>query len=54
MSQKCQLSPETSHHTAAPELAGHVQAVGFDGDTGHLDVVPEAPAYGTKLRWSGR
>ncbi|WP_314223590.1 DciA family protein [Streptomyces zaehneri] len=37
---------------AAPELAGHVQAVGFDADTGRLDVVPEAPAYGTKLRWS--
>ncbi|MCC9707293.1 DciA family protein [Streptomyces sp. MNU76] len=37
---------------AVPELAGHVQAVGFDADTGRLDVVPEAPAYGTKLRWS--
>ncbi|MEU9413244.1 DUF721 domain-containing protein [Streptomyces sp. NPDC048281] len=37
---------------AAPELAGHVQAVAFDADTGRLDVAPEAPAYGTKLRWS--
>ncbi|MFY4721473.1 DUF721 domain-containing protein [Streptomyces sp. LaBMicrA B280] len=37
---------------AAPELAGHVQAVGFDADTGCLDVSPDAPAYGTKLRWS--
>ncbi|WP_128380362.1 DciA family protein [Streptomyces cavernae] len=37
---------------AAPELAGHVQAVGFDADTGRLDVAPDAPAYGTKLRWS--
>ncbi|MFD9605831.1 hypothetical protein OG609_43115 [Streptomyces sp. NBC_01224] len=36
---------------AAPEPAGRVQAVGFDGDTGRLDVVPDAPAYGTKLRW---
>ncbi|MGW0467669.1 DciA family protein [Streptomyces sp. NPDC003027] len=37
---------------AAPELAGHVQAVGFDADTGRLDVAPDAPAYGTKLRWT--
>ncbi|MET8168843.1 DciA family protein [Streptomyces sp. NPDC005329] len=37
---------------AAPELAGHVQAVAFDADTGRLDVAPEAPAFGTKLRWS--
>ncbi|MFB7355992.1 DciA family protein [Streptomyces gardneri] len=36
---------------AAPELAGHVQAVKFDADTGRLDVAPDAPAYGTKLRW---
>ncbi|MEU2181043.1 DciA family protein [Streptomyces thermolilacinus] len=36
---------------AAPELAGHVQAVGFDADTGRLDVAPDAPAYGTKIRW---
>ena len=37
---------------AAPELAGHVQAVAFDAGTGRLDVVPDVPAYGTKLRWS--
>ncbi|MFI9255264.1 DUF721 domain-containing protein [Streptomyces sp. NPDC053069] len=37
---------------AAPELAGHVQAVAFDADTGRVDVAPDAPAYGTKLRWS--
>ncbi|WP_414170898.1 DUF721 domain-containing protein (plasmid) [Streptoverticillium reticulum] len=37
---------------AVPELAGRVQAVKFDADTGRLDVVPEAPAVGTKLRWS--
>ncbi|MFE2556549.1 DUF721 domain-containing protein [Streptomyces sp. NPDC059352] len=37
---------------AAPELAGRVQAVKFDADTGRLDVVPDAPAVGTKLRWS--
>ncbi|MFE7616843.1 DUF721 domain-containing protein, partial [Streptomyces sp. NPDC057496] len=36
---------------AAPELAGHVTAVRFDAGTGRLDVAPEAPAYGTKLRW---
>ncbi|GAA2616089.1 hypothetical protein GCM10010304_81950 [Streptomyces roseoviolaceus] len=30
-----------------------VQAVAFDADTGRLDVAPAAPAYGTKLRWSG-
>jgi hypothetical protein len=35
----------------APELAGHVQAVGCDADTGRLDVAPDAPAYGTQLRW---
>lgn len=37
---------------ATPELAGHVRAVGFDADTGRLDVAPDAPAYGTQLRWS--
>ncbi|WP_432095658.1 DUF721 domain-containing protein [Streptomyces sp. bgisy100] len=24
----------------------------FDADTGRLDLAPDAPAYGTKLRWS--
>ncbi len=38
----------------APELAGHVQAVKFDSDTGRLDVAPDAPAFGTKLRWTRR
>ncbi|MFE3122284.1 hypothetical protein ACFXHD_02570 [Streptomyces hydrogenans] len=42
---------ETILAAAAPELAGHVQAVGFDADTGRLDVAPDAPAYGTKVRW---
>ncbi|MFB6807637.1 DciA family protein [Streptomyces sp. NPDC056387] len=37
---------------AAPELTGRVQAVAFDADTGRLDVVPDAPAVATKLRWS--
>ncbi|MBK3628319.1 DUF721 domain-containing protein [Streptomyces sp. MBT49] len=37
---------------AVPELAGRVQGVAFDADTGRLDVVPDAPAVGTKLRWS--
>jgi hypothetical protein len=36
---------------AAPELTGHVKAVGFDADTGRLNVAPDAPAYGTQLRW---
>ncbi|MFD9807660.1 DciA family protein [[Kitasatospora] papulosa] len=35
-----------------PELAGRVQAVAFDAETGRLDVVPDAPACGTQLRWS--
>ncbi|MCQ6556869.1 DUF721 domain-containing protein [Streptomyces sp. C10-9-1] len=43
---------ETILAAAAPELAGHVQAVKFDADTGRLDVAPDAPAYGTKVRWS--
>ncbi|MFE7512749.1 DciA family protein [Streptomyces sp. NPDC057540] len=42
---------ETILTTAAPELTGHVQAVKFDANTGRLDVAPDAPAYGTKLRW---
>ncbi|MFF2026741.1 DciA family protein [Streptomyces sp. NPDC058171] len=37
---------------AVPELAGRVQATAFDADTGRLDLVPDAPAVGTKLRWS--
>jgi hypothetical protein len=39
---------------AAAELVGHVQAVKFDSDTGRLDVAPDSPAYGTKLRWSAQ
>ncbi|MFF9795469.1 DUF721 domain-containing protein [Streptomyces bacillaris] len=37
---------------AVPELAGRVQAVAFDAETGRLDVVPDLPAAGTQLRWS--
>ncbi|MEU5403613.1 DUF721 domain-containing protein [Streptomyces sp. NPDC005963] len=37
---------------AVPELAGRVKAAAFDADTGRLDVVPDAPAVATKLRWS--
>ncbi|MGW5401380.1 DUF721 domain-containing protein [Streptomyces sp. NPDC003952] len=37
---------------AVPELAGRVQAVAFHAETGRLDAVPDAPAVGTKLRWS--
>ncbi|MFJ6669201.1 DciA family protein [Streptomyces sp. NPDC091383] len=36
---------------AAPELAGHVQAVKYDTDSGRMDVAPDAPAWGTKVRW---
>ncbi|MFD5208586.1 hypothetical protein ACFWNF_16850 [Streptomyces anulatus] len=35
-----------------PELAGRVQAVAFDAETGRLDVVPDLPAAGAQLRWS--
>ncbi|MEU0001840.1 DUF721 domain-containing protein [Streptomyces microflavus] len=35
-----------------PELAGRVQAVAFDAETGRLDLVPDLPAAGTQLRWS--
>ncbi|MGP3637243.1 DUF721 domain-containing protein [Streptomyces sp. 24-1644] len=37
---------------AVPELAGRVRAVAFDVEVGRLDVVPDAPACGTQLRWS--
>lgn len=43
---------ETILAAAAPEFAGHVAAVAFDADSGRLDVVPDSPAYGTKLRWT--
>ncbi|MEU2294093.1 DUF721 domain-containing protein [Streptomyces bacillaris] len=35
-----------------PELAGRVQAVDLDAETGRLEVVPDLPAAGTQLRWS--
>ncbi|MFD3719871.1 DUF721 domain-containing protein [Streptomyces sp. NPDC058674] len=35
-----------------PELAGRVKATAFDVESGRLDVVPDAPAVGTQLRWS--
>ncbi|WP_329317011.1 MULTISPECIES: DUF721 domain-containing protein [unclassified Streptomyces] len=37
---------------AVPELTGRVRAVAFDVESGRLDVVPDAPACGTQLRWS--
>ncbi|MFE5853448.1 hypothetical protein ACFQ61_09560 [Streptomyces sp. NPDC056500] len=37
---------------AVPELAGRVKATAFDVESSRLDVVPDAPACGTKLRWS--
>jgi hypothetical protein len=36
----------------APDLAPHVHAVGFDADTGRLDLLPDSPAYATQLRMS--
>ncbi|MGW2841859.1 DciA family protein [Streptomyces sp. NPDC001493] len=38
--------------TVAPELSGRARAVGYDADTGRLDVVPDSPAAATKLRWT--
>ncbi|MER7048881.1 DUF721 domain-containing protein [Streptomyces jumonjinensis] len=35
-----------------PELTGRARSVAFDADTGRLDVVPDAPPCGTKLRWN--
>ncbi|MFI0936900.1 hypothetical protein ACH4RG_35015 [Streptomyces sp. NPDC021019] len=43
---------DTFRTAVVPELAGRVQAVVFDAETGRLDVVPDAPAARTKLRWS--
>ncbi|MFD6465676.1 DciA family protein [Streptomyces goshikiensis] len=37
---------------AVPELTGRVKTVRFDAENGRLDVVPDAPAVGTQLRWS--
>ncbi|MFK0112495.1 DciA family protein [Streptomyces sp. NPDC091217] len=34
----------------APELAGHVVAVGYDADSGRLTVCPESAAWATKTR----
>ncbi|MFF8618153.1 DciA family protein [Streptomyces sp. NPDC015350] len=34
----------------APELAGHVAAVGYDADTGQLTVCPESSAWATQTR----
>uniref|UniRef100_UPI002F918E13 DciA family protein n=1 Tax=Streptomyces sp. NBC_01562 TaxID=2975879 RepID=UPI002F918E13 len=34
----------------APELAGHVAAVGYDADSGQLTVCPESAAWATKTR----
>lgn len=34
----------------APELAGHVAAVGYDADSGQLTVCPESSAWATKTR----
>ncbi|MGW1597554.1 DciA family protein [Streptomyces sp. NPDC002343] len=34
----------------APDLAGHIAAVGYDADTGRLTVCPESSAWATKTR----
>ncbi|MGA5498723.1 DciA family protein [Streptomyces cinereoruber] len=34
----------------APRLAAHTTAVGFDAETGQLDLLPDSPAYATQLR----
>ncbi|GGV89904.1 DciA family protein [Streptomyces massasporeus] len=34
----------------APELAGHVAAVGYDADSGRLTMCPESSAWATKAR----
>ncbi|MFE1271281.1 DciA family protein [Streptomyces sp. NPDC058758] len=34
----------------SPTLPGHVQATGYDPDTGRLDLRPDSPAYATQLR----
>lgn len=34
----------------APELAGHVAAIGYDADTGGLTVCPKASAWAKKTR----
>ncbi|MCX5355612.1 DciA family protein [Streptomyces mirabilis] len=34
----------------APDLAGHVAAVGYDADSGRLTLCPESTAWATKLR----
>ncbi|OIJ85253.1 hypothetical protein BIV25_44570 [Streptomyces sp. MUSC 14] len=34
----------------APELAGHVAAIGYDADTGQFTVCPESAAWATKTR----
>ncbi|MFC7924911.1 DciA family protein [Streptomyces cinereoruber] len=36
--------------TIAPRLAAHTTAVGFDAETGQLDLMPDSPAYATQLR----
>jgi hypothetical protein len=34
----------------SPTLPAHVQATGYDPDTGRLDLRPDSPAYATQLR----
>ncbi|MFE9661548.1 DciA family protein [Streptomyces sp. NPDC005955] len=38
--------------TIAPDLAGHVVAVGFDADSGRLTVCPESSAWATTAPWN--
>ncbi|MFE7569493.1 DciA family protein [Streptomyces sp. NPDC057539] len=43
-------SGKRRRRTVAPELAGHVAAVGFDPDSGRLTVYPDSLAWATKAR----
>ncbi|MFD5557679.1 hypothetical protein ACFWIA_28045 [Streptomyces sp. NPDC127068] len=55
MTQRGMVAPaagDTVLAAAVPQLAGRVQAVKFDADTGHLDVFPDTLVLDTKLRWS--
>ncbi|MFF1405137.1 hypothetical protein [Streptomyces sp. NPDC058294] len=36
----------------APEMAGHVAAVGYDADAGRLTVCPESAAWRRRRAWS--
>ncbi|MEU9212733.1 DUF721 domain-containing protein [Streptomyces sp. NPDC048415] len=43
-------SPLDRWAAIAPDLAGHVAAVGYDPESGRLTVYPESTSWATKLR----